>query len=203
MKDRLSILGFAALAAVATAGWMRQPSVRLADITSNLQAPSAVLTAQNSAELTGADAYNGAAEPQRVHDAVYREAQVTRAESTYPTQRVRNTHRVSNQSAVPVRTVADRYDDRNYDNRNYDYRTRDRQVEQSGSTYSNGPYIQRERSTAKSAAIIAGGAAVGAAIGGMAGHGKGAAIGALSGGALATVYDRMTHKKTDGWGWKQ
>jgi hypothetical protein len=63
--------------------------------------------------------------------------------------------------------------------------------------------IRSERSKGKSIAIIAGTAAAGAAIGGLAGHGKGAAIGALSGAALGTVYDRMTHKNTDGWGWKR
>jgi hypothetical protein len=69
--------------------------------------------------------------------------------------------------------------------------------------YGDQPVIQSERSKGKSIAIIAGTAAAGAAIGGLAGHGKGAAIGALSGAALGTVYDRMTHKNTDGWGWKR
>jgi hypothetical protein len=55
--------------------------------------------------------------------------------------------------------------------------------------------VVQERSKTKSAAIIGGGAAAGAVIGGIAGGGKGAAIGALSGGAAGLVYDRMTHKK--------
>lgn len=59
-----------------------------------------------------------------------------------------------------------------------------------------------QRSTAKSAAIVAGGAAAGAAIGGLAGGGKGAAIGAITGGGGALVYDRMTHKKNDGFGYR-
>lgn len=54
---------------------------------------------------------------------------------------------------------------------------------------------QRGRSTAKSAAIVAGSAGAGAAIGALAGGGKGAAIGAISGGAAGFVYDRLTHKR--------
>lgn len=57
--------------------------------------------------------------------------------------------------------------------------------------------VTKQRSKMASAAIIGGGAAAGAAIGGLAGGGKGAAIGALSGGAAGVVYDRMTHKKTE------
>jgi hypothetical protein len=55
--------------------------------------------------------------------------------------------------------------------------------------------VVKQRSTAKSAAIIAGSAAAGAAIGGLAGGGKGAAIGALGGGAAGLVYDRMTKNR--------
>jgi hypothetical protein len=55
--------------------------------------------------------------------------------------------------------------------------------------------VSQKRSTAKSAAIIGGGAAAGAAVGGLAGGGKGAAIGALTGGAGGLVYDRMTRDK--------
>ena len=53
----------------------------------------------------------------------------------------------------------------------------------------------KQRSTARSAAIIAGAAAAGAAIGGVTGGGKGAAIGAVTGGAGGYVYDRMTRGK--------
>lgn len=59
-----------------------------------------------------------------------------------------------------------------------------------------------QRSKNKSIAIVAGSAAAGAAIGGLAGGGKGAAIGAITGGAGGYIYDRMTHKKNDGYGWK-
>jgi hypothetical protein len=51
------------------------------------------------------------------------------------------------------------------------------------------------RSKAKSAAIIAGSAGAGAAIGAIAGGGKGAAIGAISGGTAGVIYDRTTANK--------
>lgn len=53
----------------------------------------------------------------------------------------------------------------------------------------------KKRSTAKSVAIVAGSAGVGAAIGGLAGGGKGAGIGALTGGAAGFIYDRLTHNR--------
>jgi hypothetical protein len=55
--------------------------------------------------------------------------------------------------------------------------------------------IVKRRPFSHSAAIVAGSAAGGALIGGLAGGGKGAAIGALAGGAGGLVYDRLTHKK--------
>jgi hypothetical protein len=60
---------------------------------------------------------------------------------------------------------------------------------------SNSRYVVKERSKGKSAAIIGGSAAGGAAIGALAGGGKGAAIGALVGGGGGLIYDRKTHKK--------
>jgi hypothetical protein len=52
----------------------------------------------------------------------------------------------------------------------------------------------RGRSKKHSIEIVAGSAAVGAAIGAIAGGGPGAAIGAIAGGAGGFAYDRATHK---------
>jgi hypothetical protein len=53
----------------------------------------------------------------------------------------------------------------------------------------------RVRSAKSSIAIIGGGTAAGALIGGLVDGKKGAIIGGLIGGAGATVYDRTTRKK--------
>jgi hypothetical protein len=54
---------------------------------------------------------------------------------------------------------------------------------------------KKYRSTGRSAAIIVGAAAAGAAIGAASGGRKGAAIGAITAGAGGYVYDRMTRRK--------
>lgn len=53
----------------------------------------------------------------------------------------------------------------------------------------------KERSRRTSAAIIAGGAAAGAAIGAIAGRGRGAIIGAVSGAGAGLIYDQITRRK--------
>lgn len=62
--------------------------------------------------------------------------------------------------------------------------------------YRNGYYddhgYYHRRSAGKSAAIIGGSAAAGAAIGAMAGRGKGAAIGAAIGGIGGLIFDQST-----------
>jgi hypothetical protein len=175
MRNTLMIMGFAALTVVAAAGWMRQPNQVMPNGTASaLEGPSTVNTP--------------------VSAAVY-------------TQPVRRT------PVVRYRTVSDEADQPQFSRRSSeqqigrDTRYRDesdaRYRNEPDARYRDEPMIRSERSKGKSIAIIAGTAAAGAAIGGLAGHGKGAAIGALSGAALGTVYDRMTHKNTDGWGWKR
>ncbi|HYP07515.1 MAG TPA: hypothetical protein VER03_14880 [Bryobacteraceae bacterium] len=85
----------------------------------------------------------------------------------------------SNYGEPQLRTRPRVYDDRRANRAVYD----DRGV------------VTQRRSGAKSAAIIGGSAAAGAAVGAMAGGGKGAAIGALAGGAGGYVYDRATKNK--------
>jgi hypothetical protein len=63
------------------------------------------------------------------------------------------------------------------------------------STYASRVVVRKPRSKKKSAAIIAGTAGTGAAIGALAGGGKGAAIGAISGGAAGVVYDQATRNR--------
>ena len=53
--------------------------------------------------------------------------------------------------------------------------------------------VRHHRPFSHSAAIVAGSAGAGAAIGAVAGGGKGAGIGAVAGGAGGLIYDRLTH----------
>ena len=55
--------------------------------------------------------------------------------------------------------------------------------------------VVRKRPFRRSVAIVAGSAAGGALIGGLAGGAKGAGIGALAAGTGGLIYDRLTHKK--------
>ncbi len=55
--------------------------------------------------------------------------------------------------------------------------------------------VRRRRPFSHSAAIVAGSAGTGAAIGALAGGGRGAAIGALAGGAGGFIYDRVTRNR--------
>lgn len=100
---------------------------------------------------------------------------------------------------TPVRRVwqgSDRRGLSSRDVRNYSYR--DNYNYRDNGDYRRGR-IEDERSAGKSALIIGGSAATGAAIGGLAGGGKGAAIGAVSGGAAGLIYDRLTRKNRDSY----
>ena len=68
---------------------------------------------------------------------------------------------------------------------------RDNSIE-AGTEAPYGDTAARHRTSGKSAAIIAGSAGAGAAIGAIAKGGKGAAIGAIAGGVAGLIYDRLT-----------
>ena len=72
---------------------------------------------------------------------------------------------------------------------------RDRVVTRTRTTAARPRYYVHKRSKKHSAMIIGGSAAGGAGIGALIGGKKGAVIGGLVGGAGGTIYDRKTHKK--------
>jgi hypothetical protein len=175
MKEKALTIGFAALAVLATAGWVRQP-----------EAPKPASEALMTSFQAPAAAYSDvAAAPATV-------APVTKA-----------VH-VASAPAKPVlvaqnrryRNDEPRYSQRTY-SRNDDYYSREADRRAYPDEYPN-----ETRSAGKSAVIIGGGAATGAAIGAMTGGGKGAAIGAVVGGAGGLIYDRLTRKKNSGYGWE-
>ena len=149
LQDRLLMFGVAGLAALATAGWMRNPVPVAAQ--NGLLPPAFQEVQTTSAPLTPVDYRTPFGAP------------------AYSARRA-SPERAPVQMASRARRAPAAYDDRGYST-----------VEP-----------RRERSKLKSAAIIGGGAAAGAAIGAAAGGGKGAAIGAVGGGAAGLIYDRMT-----------
>jgi hypothetical protein len=94
------------------------------------------------------------------------------------------------EGAPVVTTVAQRYNTGRYAPR-YAPDRRGRGMRDSGYARDR-DYRDDTRSTGESAAIIAGSAAGGAAVGALAGGGKGAAIGAIAGGAGGYIYDDVT-----------
>ncbi len=154
MKQVIVTTAFSALAALATAGWVRQPAApqpapQPAPYGDSMYAQPAAMSgyAANPALYSpGVRYFNGGQPSYDAPAPVLRRA--------LPAQR----HSVAPRSAVTRQVV-------------------------------------RERPFSHSAAIVAGGAGAGAAIGALAGGGKGAGIGAISGGLAGLVYDRLTHKK--------
>jgi hypothetical protein len=169
LNDRLVLVGVAALSAVATAGWMRQAPAAIAPQATNFTAP---LLEPESAIPVQSAAFNIPAASTSVNRGVYHQS----APQVVRTSAARRAS--SNYGEPALRSRPRVYDDRRVNSAVYD----DRRIEQ-------------PRSKAKSAAIIGGGAAAGAAVGAMAGGGKGAAIGAIAGGAGGYVYDRATKNK--------
>jgi len=177
MPERKMLLigaGFILLAAVAVMGWTRKSE------------PSSTLpTATESGAISGAPAtYDANGQP------VYGAA--APGQDQYPPGRYVgsiNPPVIVRQQPVPPPEASEPPPDQTYADRARDDR------------YSHPGYAEPERetrhgrSTKKSAEIVGGSAAAGAAIGALAGGGKGAGIGALSGGAAGFIYDRLTHNK--------
>lgn len=95
-----------------------------------------------------------------------------------------------------------------YDNSGYGYNTyqgnsyatpRDYNYNygQNGYGYSNG-YSANQNRLGRSAAYVGGGAAAGAVVGGLIGHGKGAAVGALAGGVGGYLYKKHKDRSYKG-----
>jgi hypothetical protein len=172
MRQRaLIVAGFALLATVALAGWVRKPS--------------ATPTYFNQ-PMPGA--FNGAAyhpaQPVPIPGYYYGHpgSPIVSAFNTSPIygaplQPVAPAYAPAPQTAVvqqPVRIVERRV------------------VERRAAPVRTQVVTKPKRSTAKSVAIVGGSAGLGAAIGALAGGGKGAAIGALAGGGGGFVYDQIT-----------
>jgi hypothetical protein len=167
---------FVGLGVAAVTGWVRKPATNPEPVA--YTAPSAVPPANPVAyDQYGQPVAPDGSSATYVHTAPYTqapyesygEARTTGPAYDYPPPMpAYGSHRyVRTVRPAPV-AYANRYEDREHHHR---------------------------RSTAKSAAIVAGSAGVGAAIGGIAGGGKGAGIGALAGGAGGFIYDRLTHNR--------
>jgi hypothetical protein len=175
MKQKLTTFGLAAVAVIASAGWLHEARSTTAS------AASTPIAVQAPAQAAAPEYF---ATP-----AVMRTADM-------------------NTPAPQIVQVADRYDryrnrqlrQRDYGYNNPNYSSRDTYYGNNG-YYGDDGYYGPTRPAQKSAVIIGGATAAGAAIGAMTHGGKGAAIGAITGAVGGLIYDRATHNKTSGYGW--
>lgn len=213
MKTAWSITGFGALAALAVAGWMHQPrsvaafnqpSAAIEHGTTFAQAPElrpASVQFIPAVNTGGAVRYQNV-EHRRYDNGYYRNGGYDHYNDNDADDN--GYYRDNRYNRDGNYTQDDRYykrDDRYRNGDRYGYRNRSGYGYRNSSAYGNDPYYRNDgygyygqRPWTHSAAIIGGGAAAGAAIGGLSGGRKGAGIGALVGGAGGLIYDRMTHK---------
>jgi hypothetical protein len=173
LKQALMIAGFGLLSVVAVAGWTRNPRGEFAG---------------NDRAVYGQPYAQPQLQPYaQPYAQPYTQGAAANAPSYGPS--------VNNNCPEPITVQSAAYAPPVYESR---YRTYSRPRVVRTYVEQDRDYVVRrrnKRSTGKSAAIVAGSAGAGAAIGALAGGGKGAAIGALSGGAAGFVYDRLTHNK--------
>jgi uncharacterized protein YcfJ len=188
MKRELTIAGFTAVSVLAVTGWMKPDAPAGLTPVQAFAPPAeqaAVVNTRASVPVTRAPALQSAAVPRQVvspvrNIAVSKEPRSTAKSAAIIAGSAAGGAAVGGLAGggkgAAIGAIAG-----GAGGYVYDRVTRDKQAQISG-----------ERSTAEKAAIIGGGAATGAAIGGLAGGGKGALIGAAAGGAGGYVYDRVT-----------
>ena len=219
MTQRLKlalVAAFAVVAGLAIAGWVRKPVPASASYTPNTATvaspPAVAATEANASEQNSAS--QPASGTQAFQTAPYDQygqpvggtTNVAQNETSYVASSTANPCEVpANPNALPeyatpryVRTIHAEAVVQPYGEVDRGYSASFNGSYGGSGAYYGGSarrYHHHHRSTAKSVAIVAGSAGVGAAIGGIAGGGKGAGIGALAGGAGGFIYDRLTHNR--------
>lgn len=226
-KQRATVIAVAALGAVVTLGWVRQPGPIPVPV--NQVDASDRVVFQPAVDLPRID---GPALPEKtfaVRDSVFRPVPpaasksrariMARAEASPKAAPAPRIVEPETQSRIPEPAIQQHRPEPEIQHRSPEppapasipRAEPEPEEQQSGALSDNAERVQQEeydyrqsrsprianngRSRGKSAVIIAGGAATGAAIGGLAGGGKGAAIGALGGGIAGLIYDRVTRNR--------
>jgi Glycine zipper len=203
--DRLTKYGVVALAGIAVLGWVREPEKHPSS-NDSASAGSAQSRPTFSPPGEAASVHASPATSERIErtplEADQRTAAVEKARKGAPA----NAGRHEGPSQQPIESGTATRSREPQEERPLDPEPTDPVAQNPERTNDNDaangqtqPVVaKKDRSTAKSTAIIVGAAAAGAAIGAATGGGKGAAIGAISGGAGGYVYDRMTRRKSVG-----
>jgi hypothetical protein len=200
-RDRLTVVGVVALAAIAVLGWMREPEKHLLAVRGEraiFQPPQDTIGPAVIGELPDDPVPIERPEP-RTHRLPAVSDHQNRQEtlSATPPSSVdqRDTIRTARERPSEDDQVRTRAPEPEDGRQPSSMRHEEDQSAETPRVASAPVARSKDRSVGRSAAIIAGAAAAGAAIGGLSGGGKGAAIGAVSGGAGGYVYDRMTRSR--------